>query len=174
MTFLLTLIIAITLGELFKRIFKSKILGFLVTFALCWIYGEISKGKTILDILTAMISLLAFLVAAFIVALKVFVKKLVPGAILSLEYCYCEIKRVQDFDYDPLSHLIESLNIDAMLQIMFKAKKISTKVIEKLRIKLKPEAPYTNEVLRKLSLPCFRVLLRLVAFFWDFREEGVC
>jgi len=42
MTFLLTLIIAITLGELFRRVFKSRILGFLVTFtALIWIYGGI-------------------------------------------------------------------------------------------------------------------------------------
>jgi len=77
MTFLLTLIIAITLGELFK----SRILGFLVTFtALIWIYGEIVKGKTIFDILISMISLLAFFVAAFIVALKVFVKKLIPSS----------------------------------------------------------------------------------------------
>ncbi|MGQ9469550.1 MAG: hypothetical protein ACUVTD_06990 [Nitrososphaerales archaeon] len=80
MTFLLTLIIAITLSELFKRAFKSRILGFLVTFtSLIWIYGEIVKGKTIFDILISMISLLAFFVAAFIVALKVFVKKLIPS-----------------------------------------------------------------------------------------------
>ena len=80
MTVLLTLIIAITLGELFKRIFKSKILGFLVTTtALIWIYGEIVKGKTIFDILISMISLLAFFIAAFIVALKLFVKKLIPS-----------------------------------------------------------------------------------------------
>ena len=79
MTILITLIIAITLGELFKRVFKSRILGFLVTFtALIWIYGEIVKGKTIFDILISMISLLAFFIAAFIVALKVFVKKLIP------------------------------------------------------------------------------------------------
>jgi apolipoprotein N-acyltransferase len=79
MTFMFTLIIAITLGELFKRVFKSRILGFLVTTtALIWIYGEIIKGKTIFDILVSMISLLAFFIAAFIVALKVFVKKLVP------------------------------------------------------------------------------------------------
>ena len=79
MTLLLTLIIAITLGELFKRVFKSRILGFLVTFtALIWIYGEMVKGKTIFDILISMISLLAFFVAAFIVTLKLFVKKLLP------------------------------------------------------------------------------------------------
>ena len=79
MTFLLTLIIAITLGELFKRVFKSRILGFLVTTTtLIWIYGEIVKGKTIFDILISMISLLAFFIAAFIVALKVFVRKLIP------------------------------------------------------------------------------------------------
>jgi apolipoprotein N-acyltransferase len=80
MTFLLTLIIAITLGELFKKIFKSRILGFLVTMAtLIWIYGEIVKGKTIFDVLISMISLLAFFIAAFIVALKLFVKKLIPS-----------------------------------------------------------------------------------------------
>jgi apolipoprotein N-acyltransferase len=80
MTFLLTLIIAITLGELFKKIFKSRVLGFLVTTAtLIWIYGEIVKGKTIFDILISMISLLAFFIAAFIVALKHFVKKLIPS-----------------------------------------------------------------------------------------------
>ena len=79
MTVLLTLIIAITLGELFKRVFKSRILGFLVTATtLIWIYGEIAKGKTIFDILISMISLLAFFIAAFIVALKVFVRKLIP------------------------------------------------------------------------------------------------
>ena len=71
MTFLLTLIIAITLGELFKRIFKSRILGFLVTLtALIWIYGEIVKGKTIFDILVSMISLLAFFIAALARAYK--------------------------------------------------------------------------------------------------------
>ena len=82
MTFLLTLMIAITLGELFKRIFKSRILGLLVAAtALIWIYGEIAKGKTIFDILISMISLLAFFIAAFIVALKVFVvRKLIPPA----------------------------------------------------------------------------------------------
>jgi apolipoprotein N-acyltransferase len=80
MTVLLTLIIAITLGELFKRIFKSKILGFLVTTtALIWIYEEIVKGKSVFDILISMISLLAFFIAAFIVALKLFVKKLIPS-----------------------------------------------------------------------------------------------
>jgi apolipoprotein N-acyltransferase len=80
MTILLTLIIAITLGELFKRIFKSRILGFLVTTtALIWIYGEIVKGKSVFDILISMISLLAFFIAAFIVALKLFVKKLIPS-----------------------------------------------------------------------------------------------
>ena len=80
MTILLTLIIAITLGELFKRIFKSKILGFIVTTtALIWIYGEIVKGKSVFDILISMISLLAFFIAAFIVALKLFVKKLIPS-----------------------------------------------------------------------------------------------
>jgi apolipoprotein N-acyltransferase len=79
MTILLTLIIAITLGELFKRIFKSKILGFLVTTtALIWIYGEIVKGKTVFDILVSMISLLAFFIAAFFVALKLLVKKQIP------------------------------------------------------------------------------------------------
>jgi len=79
MTFLLTLIIAITLGEFFKKVFKSKVLGFLVTTAaLIWIYGEIVKGKTVFDILVSMISLLAFFIAAFIVALKLFVKKLIP------------------------------------------------------------------------------------------------
>jgi hypothetical protein len=42
MTILLTLIIAITLGELFKRIFKSRILGFLVTTtALIWNYAAV-------------------------------------------------------------------------------------------------------------------------------------
>jgi apolipoprotein N-acyltransferase len=80
MTVLLTLIIAITLGELFKRIFKSRILGFLVTTtALIWIYGEIVKGKSVFDILVSMISLLAFFIAAFIVTLKLFVKKLIPS-----------------------------------------------------------------------------------------------
>jgi apolipoprotein N-acyltransferase len=81
MTVLLTLIIAITLGELFKRIFKSRILGFLVTTtALIWIYGEIVKGKSVFDILVSMISLLAFFIAAFIVTLKLFVKKLIPSS----------------------------------------------------------------------------------------------
>jgi hypothetical protein len=75
MTVLLTLIIAITLGELFK----SRILGFLVTTtALIWIYGEIVKGKTVFEILISIISLLAFFIAAFIVALKLFAKKLIP------------------------------------------------------------------------------------------------
>jgi apolipoprotein N-acyltransferase len=79
MTFLLTLTVSITLGEIFKRVSKSRILGFLVTVAsLIWIYGEIVKGKTIIDVLISMVTLLAFFIAAFIVALKVFVKKLVP------------------------------------------------------------------------------------------------
>jgi apolipoprotein N-acyltransferase len=78
-TIMFTLIIAITISELFKRVFKSRVLGFLVTItALIWIYGEIIKGKTIFDILISMITLLAFFIAAFIVALKVFVKKLIP------------------------------------------------------------------------------------------------
>jgi len=89
---------------------------------------------------------------------------------LTLEYYYCEVKRIQDFDYDPLSHIIESLDIDAMFQVIFKAKRISTRFLEKLRAKLNPEAPFTNEVLRKLSLPCFKVLIRFVAFSEDFRE----
>ncbi|MEM0172263.1 MAG: hypothetical protein QXV57_06860 [Thermoproteota archaeon] len=47
----------------------------MVTFtALIWIYGETVKDKTIFDVLVSMISLLAF----FIVALKLFVKKLIP------------------------------------------------------------------------------------------------
>ena len=94
----------------------------------------------------------------------------VCGATLSLGYYYCEIKRIQSFDYDPLTHLIESLDIDAMLQIAFKAKKISSELLENLRLKLSPEAPFTGEVLRKLSLPCFKVLIRLVAFSQDFKE----
>jgi apolipoprotein N-acyltransferase len=78
-TIMFTLIIAITISELFKRVFKSRVLGFLVTItALIWIYGEIIKGKTIFDILISMITLLACFIAAFIVALKVFVKKLIP------------------------------------------------------------------------------------------------
>ncbi|MGQ9469549.1 MAG: helicase HerA domain-containing protein [Nitrososphaerales archaeon] len=94
----------------------------------------------------------------------------VCGTTLSLEYYYCEIKRVQDFGYDPLTHIIESLDIDAVLQIAFKAKAISSRLIEKLRDKLKPEAPYTSEILRKLSLPCFRILVRLVTFSESFKE----
>jgi len=79
MTFLLTLIVSITLGEIFKRVSKSRILGILVTItSLIWICGEIAKGKTVFDVLISMITLVAFFVAAFIVALKVFVKKLVP------------------------------------------------------------------------------------------------
>jgi DNA-binding MarR family transcriptional regulator len=94
----------------------------------------------------------------------------VCAACLGLEYYYCEIKRIQDFDYDPLSHIIESLNIDAMLQVAFKAKKVSNGFLKKLEAKLKPEAPYTREILRKFSLPCFKVLIRLVAFSHDFKE----
>ena len=94
----------------------------------------------------------------------------VCSATLSLEYYYCEIKRIGDFDYDPLTHLIESLDINAMLQIIFRAEKISSKLIERLKDRLKPEAPYTSEVLRKLSLPCFKVLIRFVAFSEDFKE----
>jgi len=46
MTVLLTLIIAITLCELFKRIFKSRVLGLLVTTtALTWIDKQVVKGK---------------------------------------------------------------------------------------------------------------------------------
>jgi len=79
MTFLLALILSITLGEIFKRVSKSRILGFLVAFAtLIWISGEIVKGQTIFDVLLSVITLLAFFIAAFIVALKVFVKKLAP------------------------------------------------------------------------------------------------
>jgi Na+/citrate or Na+/malate symporter len=79
MSFLLTLVIAITLGELFKKVFKSRVLGFLVTTAaLIWIYGEIVKRKTVFDTLISMISLLAFFIVAFIVTLELFVKKLIP------------------------------------------------------------------------------------------------
>ena len=53
---------------------------------------------------------------------------------------------------------------------MFKVKKISSRLLEKLRVKLDPEAPYTNEILRKLSSPCFKVLVRFVAFSNDFKE----
>jgi hypothetical protein len=78
-TVLLILISATTLGELFKRNFKSKILSFLViTTALIWIYG-VMKEKSVFDILISMISLLVFLIAAFIVVLKFFVKKLIPS-----------------------------------------------------------------------------------------------
>jgi len=66
---LLILIIVITLGELFKRVFKNRILDFLVTTTvLIWIYGDIVKGKTVFEILISMVSLLAFFIAAFIVA----------------------------------------------------------------------------------------------------------
>jgi len=59
----------ITLGELFKRVFKNRILDFLVTTTvLIWIYGDIVKGKTVFEILISMVSLLAFFIAAFIVA----------------------------------------------------------------------------------------------------------
>jgi len=94
----------------------------------------------------------------------------VCAAYLTLDYYYCEIKRIQDFDCDPLSHIIESLNIDAMLQVAFKAKKISSRFLENLRTKLDPEAPYTYEILRKFSLPCFKVLIRVAAFSQDFKE----
>jgi len=42
---------------------------------------------------------------------------------LSLDYYYCKIKSIQDFDYDPLTHILESLSIDAMLQVALRAHK---------------------------------------------------
>jgi DNA helicase HerA-like ATPase/DNA-binding MarR family transcriptional regulator len=88
----------------------------------------------------------------------------VCASYLSLDYYYCKIKSIQDFDYDPLTHILESLSIDAMLQVAFKAKKISTSFLERLKAKLDPGAPYTHEILRKFCLPCFKVIVRLAAF----------
>jgi hypothetical protein len=74
----------------------------------------------------------------------------VCASYLSLDYYYCKIKSIQDFDYDPLTHILESLSIDAMLQVAFKAKKISTSFLERLKAKLNQEAPYTHEILKKI------------------------
>jgi hypothetical protein len=89
---------------------------------------------------------------------------------LSLDYYYCKIKSIQGFEYDPLMHILESLSIDAMLQVAFRAKKISTSFLERLKAKLNPEAPYTREILRKFSLPYFKVNVRLNAFSQSFED----
>jgi hypothetical protein len=76
--FLFILIISITIGELFRKFFKNRILGLLVSSAsFIWICGEMVKGKTIAEVLVSIITSLAFFIAVFIVAVQLFLKKLI-------------------------------------------------------------------------------------------------
>jgi len=75
--FLLVLIISITIGELFRKFFKNRFLGLLVASAsFIWICGEMLKGKSVADILVSIITSLAFFIAVFVVAIQLFLKKL--------------------------------------------------------------------------------------------------
>jgi hypothetical protein len=78
LSFLFILIISITIGEIFRKFFKNRILGLLVSSAsFIWICGEMVKGKTIAEMLVSIIASLAFFIAVFIVAVQLFLKKLI-------------------------------------------------------------------------------------------------
>jgi predicted membrane channel-forming protein YqfA (hemolysin III family) len=76
-TLLGALIISLTFAEIFRKFFKNRLLAFLVfgTSAL-WIFQELAKGKTLTDVLVSMFSFVGLLIAAVVVAIKVFVEKL--------------------------------------------------------------------------------------------------
>jgi len=82
----------------------------------------------------------------------------VSSAIVSVENYISEIKWLEFFDYDPLSHILEAMSSDSMLQIIFKVHKIPERIIAQA------EAEMPDKIVR---LPYFRVLIRLTAISSD-------
>lgn len=79
---------------------------------------------------------------------------------LCLQYHFCQTRSLDSFKYNPLSHLLEAMNrTDAMLQVMFRREKISQKALLKLKEELESH-DLREDVLGKLTAPCFRVLIR--------------
>ena len=88
----------------------------------------------------------------------------ISAATMQLEYHYCPMRALDSFADDPLRYLIEAMKTDAVLQVMFKPEKISDRLLAKLQQQLRSQA-YDNirdEVLEKLSAPCFRALIRAI------------
>jgi hypothetical protein len=75
---------------------------------------------------------------------------------------FAKTRSVETFDYDPLSHILESLvGNKAMLQVIFKPVKglsIPTETIEKI------DEEYVKEISDKLGQSCFHAFIRIVAF----------
>jgi len=86
----------------------------------------------------------------------------VCSATISLECYHFQIKTLDSFKYDPISHIIEATNVNAVFQIIFKPKKISRKTIEKFSEL--GESEIAEEVLRKLTSVCFQALIRIAVF----------
>ena len=89
---------------------------------------------------------------------------------LDLEFPYCCIKPLEQFEHDPISFLLEAMdsNSSAMLQVMFKPRENRPKYLQKLAKRLGKLEPgkYEDvmaEASRKLEMPCFDVLVRMSA-----------
>jgi len=90
----------------------------------------------------------------------------VAGAWVYLDYYLFHTKTLDAFSYDPLSHILEAMQCDAVLQLVFKAHKLSKK-----QAKMLENATISNdveeEIVGKLTSPFFKVLIRAVAFSQD-------
>jgi len=78
LTFLGTLIVSVIIAQIFVRIFKSKLLGFLVASACSiWLYELVFiKGYSLVTILVAMVFFLTIFLILLIIGLAIFVKRL--------------------------------------------------------------------------------------------------
>lgn len=87
----------------------------------------------------------------------------VCSSVLALEYYHFQIKSLDYFKYDPLAHILEATNVNAIFQVMFKPKKVSRKTIEKFANWL-GQSELAEEVLNKLTSVCFQALIRIAVF----------
>jgi len=87
----------------------------------------------------------------------------VCSATLNLEYHYFKIRSLDSFKYDPLAHIIEATNVNAVFQVVFKPKKVSRRTLEKYANWL-GQTELAEEVLGKLTSVCFQALIRIAVF----------
>jgi len=82
----------------------------------------------------------------------------ISSATVQVEGSFLKTKPLYLFEYDPLSHILEAMSSDSMLQVIFRIHKISEK--------LKAEAQ-EKVVGATVSFPYFRILIRIAAFSQD-------
>jgi len=90
----------------------------------------------------------------------------VCGAYVFLNNYLLKSRSIEDFEHDPLSHLLEAMQPNSIIQVIFKAERIKEKKIEKIRT-LEMGEGIKQRIISKLSLPCFRVLIRAIAISED-------